>query len=262
MSKSIYSRCSVQHCRVSFLKTSHMPFIMIVCQSMTLVCGMFSLKRSTAPALPKTVYACKMKRFPSSRHCRPSSSSSSASLPSICSLFSHYHTITLCPTVFPCLPAPRCTPVPPSLAALVAILCHFMPFLASFSPHASPFSSITIKPFHAFLKFPRPPPRSRPLFPSVYLLLLSVSSSRSLPLRSAHLQHIKIPLFFLQRIVQSLRDLLHSFMFSLLPCHICLPLARLCILAAFNSVCLRLCLFNTFVSLLRPSVFLFPTLLE
>lgn len=206
-----------------------------------------------------------MKRFPSSRHCRPSSSSSSASLPSICSLFSHYHTMSarLPPLpVFPCLPAPHCTPAPPSPTALLAILCHFMPFIVSFSPHASPFSSITIKPFHAFLKFPRPPPRSRPLFPSVYLLLLSVSSSRSLPLRSAHLQHIKIPLFFLQRIVQSLWDLLHSFMFSLLPCHICLPLARLSILAAFNSACLRLCLFNTFVSLLRPSVFLFPTLLE
>lgn len=45
-------------------------------------------------------------------------------------------------------------------------------------------------------------------------VLLSILSSLSLPLCSAHLQHIKIPLFFLQRIVQSHRDLLHSSMLS------------------------------------------------
>lgn len=87
------------------------------------------------------------------------------------------------------------------------ILCHSH-FIFS---QCVPLFYTTIKPFHASLKFPGPPPRSRP-----FSICLSPSSFCSLPLCSAHLQHIKIPLFFLQRIVQSLGDLLHSSMFSLL----------------------------------------------
>lgn len=59
-------------------------------------------------------------------------------------------------------------------------------------------------------------PWATPAFSPSFSICLSPSSFCSLPLCSAHLQHIKIPLFFLQRIVQSLGDLLHSSMFSLL----------------------------------------------
>lgn len=112
----------------------------------------------------------------------------------------------------------------PSQTAQGAILCHFISLLLHFH-RVCALLSATIKPFHASLKFPRPPPRSLPLFPSV-CLPLSVSSSLSLPPCSAHLQHIKIPPSFLQRIAQSLRDLLHSSLALPLPLslHFCLSL--------------------------------------
>lgn len=49
-------------------------------------------------------------------------------------------------------------------------MCHLVSFLLHFHP-TCPLFTATIKPFHASLKFPRPPPRSLLLFPSVYLLL-------------------------------------------------------------------------------------------
>lgn len=145
----------------------------------------------------------------------------------------------------PCLPPPHPLPChPPSLHEwpfFSGILCHFC-FI--FSP-CVPLFFTTIKPFHTFLKFPQPPPRSRLLFHlSISFSLLQPVSS-SLPLRSAHLQHIKIPFFFLQRIVQSLRDLLHSSMFSLPFLHICLPL----------SLC-----FGSIMQCLIPSIFSFVVL--
>lgn len=110
---------------------------------------------------------------------------------------------------------------------------HFVTFCviyASFSPHVSPFLRYN-QTLSRFPQIPSATPAfSLPLFPSVYLLLFV-----SLPLCSAHLQHIKIPLFFLQRIVQALRDLLHSSMLSLpLSLHICLP-SFLSFLAALHS---------------------------
>ena len=115
------------------------------------------------------------------------------------------------------------------------VLCHFFCFI--FSPRV-PFSLLQSNPF-TLSSNSLGHPRALSLFFHLsisFSLLLSVSSSLSLPLCSAHLQHIKIPLFFLQRIVRSLRDLLHSSMFSLpLSLHICLPLF-LSVLAALHSV--------------------------
>lgn len=90
----------------------------------------------------------------------------------------------------------------------VAIRCHFVPFLLHFLPVCPPFlhNNRTLSRFSQI-------PWATPAFSPSFSICLSVSS---LPLCSAHLQHIKIPLFFLQRIVQSLGDLLHSSMFSLL----------------------------------------------
>lgn len=123
---------------------------------------------------------------------------------------------------------------------------HFVSFhvsFVSFSPHVSPFSRLQSNPFTLpsnSLGHPRVLSAffhlsiSLSPLPLLLRLLLSVSSL-SLPLSSAHLQHIKIPLFFLQRIVQSLWDLLHSSMLLLPLClHICLPLF-LSVLAALHS---------------------------
>lgn len=110
---------------------------------------------------------------------------------------------------------------------------HFVSLLLHFHP-MGPFSLLQSNPFTlSSNSLGHPRIHFFHLSPSNCLL---VSSSLSLPLCSAHLQHIKIPLFFLQRIVQSLRDLLHSSMlFLLLTLHICLPLF-LSILAALHSV--------------------------
>lgn len=119
-------------------------------------------------------------------------------------------------TIFvPLLPrhVSRCCFLPPHVT--VSILASspsghsvsFCAILAPFSPGVSPFSAQQSNPF-TLLSNSLGHPRVLALF-----FHLSVSSR---PLCSAHLQHIKIPLFFLQRIVQSLGDLLHSSMFSLL----------------------------------------------
>lgn len=172
-----------------------------------------------------------------------SHSRTSSSFPVHLSLFICSFCHTLSPDLFSICVFPLPSPLyaPSSLAPRGAhFWCHLVSLLPHFLPTCPLFSS-TIKPFHALLKFPRPPPRSLPLFPSVRppsSRLLCGSSSLSLPLCSAHLQHIKIPLFFLQRIVRSLRDLLHSSMFSLpLSLRICPPpLFLLLVLAALHSV--------------------------
>lgn len=93
----------------------------------------------------------------------------------------------------------------------MTILCHFVPFSLPFLPVCPPFlhNNQTLSRFSQI-------PWATPAFSPSFSICLSPSSFCSLPLCSAHLQHIKIPLFFLQRIVQSLGDLLHSSMFSLL----------------------------------------------
>lgn len=134
---------------------------------------------------------------------------------------------------------------------------HFVSFcaiLVPFSPHVSPFhNNQTLSRFSRI-------PWATPAFSPSFSICLSPSSFFALPLCAAHLQHIKIPLFFLQRIVQSLGDLLHSSMFSL---HIFLPVSSAWQhYTVFNSLSRLLCLFNTFVSILSFCVFLFSVLLE
>lgn len=162
--------------------------------------------------------------------------------------------VTLClPIFFPYVSLPSSAAsirMPSSLTARVAILCHFC-FI--FTP-CVPFSLLQSNPF-TLSSNSLGHPRVLSLFFHLsisFSLLLSVSSSLSLPLCSAHLHHIKIPLFFLQRIVQSLRDLLHSSMFSLpLSLHICLPLF-LSILAELHSV--RFSFSFVFLTHLYPSL--------
>lgn len=116
-------------------------------------------------ASEKPAYAFKIHRC-----ALPTSSSS------LCLSLSHFilFSVTVCLPIFsPYVSHPSLTVsirVPSSLTAGGAILCHFVSFFRCFifSP-CVPFFSATIKPFHA-LKFPRPPPRSLLLFPSVYLL--------------------------------------------------------------------------------------------
>lgn len=103
-----------------------------------------------------------------------SRSQTSSSSPSLSRPFTIYpFIVTLClPISFPYVSLPLST---------VSILPngtsgHFVSFCVIFLLHflpTCPLFSATIKPFHALLKFPRPPPRSLPLFPSVYLLLSS-----------------------------------------------------------------------------------------
>lgn len=138
--------------------------------------------------------------------------------------------VTLClPIFFPYVSLTSFAVSILSQTARVAILCHFC-FI--FSP-CVPFSLLQSNPFTLSsdsLGHPRVPSAffHRLLFPLP-----------SLPLCSAHLQHIKIPLFFLQRIVQSLRDLLHSSMLSLpLSLHICLSVF-FSVLAALHNVWFR-----------------------
>lgn len=112
----------------------------------------------------------------SSSRCWTSSSSLSVFLSPICSLsFFCCHTLT--PNLFSiCLPAfPH--HVHPCAILSNCARSHFVSFRVifslRFSQHVSPFSPLQSNPFTLFLKFPRPPPRSLPLFPSVYLLLSS-----------------------------------------------------------------------------------------
>lgn len=103
------------------------------------------------------------------------------------------------------------SPYPSSCHPRLAIFCHFVPFSLHFLPVCPPFphNNHTLSGFSQI-------PWATPAFSPSFSICLSPSFSCSLPLCSAHLQHIKIPLFFLQRIAQSLGDLLHSSMFSLL----------------------------------------------
>lgn len=208
---------------------------------MIVVCVISSLKLTNRPISQKPAYAFKIHRCVRRAVVGPP-------LPpclSFCLLFALYpfFVVTLwLPIFFPYVSLPSLTTsirVPSSLTARGAILCHFVSFSRfAFRNMCPPFLRYN-QTLSRFSSNSLGHPRVLSLFFHLsisFSLLLPVSSSLSLPLCSAHLQHIKIPLFFLQRIVRSLRDLLHSSMFSLpLSLHICLPLF-LSLLAALHSV--------------------------